>query len=272
VFFLDGGVCEECLGRRFPWPGVMHACYRDNLAASGTVAAMLAVHRALHTWSKLVDVYITLTEFARNKLVEGGLAREKIVVKPNFVFPDPGAGQGRGGYALFAGRLSPEKGLDTMLTAWESLSVKPPLKIAGEGPLAPRVAELAQRSGNVEYLGRVPKEQVLNLMQGAAVLIFPSNCYEGFPMTIAEAFATGLPVIASGMGSMSSLIEHGRTGLHFRPGDTEDLASKVEWAFSHPGELADMRCQARARFETEYTADRNYALLMDIYGRSVRTK
>jgi glycosyltransferase involved in cell wall biosynthesis len=159
-----------------------------------------------------------------------------------------------------------------MLTAWESLSVKPPLKIAGDGPLAPRVAELAQRSGTVEYLGRVPKQQVLNLMQGAAVLIFPSPCYEGFPMTIAEAFAVGLPVIASGMGSMSSLIEHGRTGLHFRPGDEQDLASKVEWAFSHPCELADMRGQARARFETEYTADRNYALLMDIYDRSVRTK
>jgi glycosyltransferase involved in cell wall biosynthesis len=117
LFFREGRVCEDCLGKAFPWPGVAHACYRESRPASGTVAAMLFAHRTLGTWKGAVDLYVALTEFARRKFVEGGLPSEKIVVKPNFVDPDPGMGQGRGDYVLYVGRLSKEKGLDTLLTA-----------------------------------------------------------------------------------------------------------------------------------------------------------
>jgi len=229
---------------------------------------MLSAHRTLGTWRGAVDLYVALTEFARRKFVEGGLPSEKIVVKPNFVHPDPGIGRARGDYVLFVGRLSEEKGLDTLLAAQEQLGKQVQFKLLGDGPLAPRVAEAARRQ-NLEWLGRLPKDRVVDIMKDAQALIFPSVWYEGFPMVIAEAYAVGLPVIASDLGSMSSLIEHGRTGLRFRPGDPEDLTGQVKWAMTHPAELGRMRQAARAKFESEYTAERNYQLLRETYERII---
>lgn len=265
LFYRDGHVCEDCLGKPVPWSGVLHSCYRGSRAASTAVATMLSTHRAMGTWSNMVDVYIALTEFARQKFIEGGLPANKIVVKPNFVHPDLGIGEGRGGYALFVGRLSPEKGLDTLLAAWERLGGKVPLKIVGDGPLASWVADTAKRLSHVEWLGRKPLEEVYDLMGEAMLLIFPSNWYETFGRVAVEAFAKGTPAIAANIGAIGELIEHGRTGLHFRPGDSDDLAAKVEWALEHPGELAQMRQQARAEFEVKYTAQENYRQLMEIY-------
>ena len=264
-FFRDGRVCEDCLGKVVPMPGVIHACYRGNRAATAAVAAMLTVHRARGTWRDRVNLYITLTEFARQKFIEGGIPASKIVVKPNFLHPDSGFGTGDGGYALFVGRLSKEKGLDTLISAWKHLGGKIPLKIVGDGPVALQVAEAAQEMQGVELLGRMGKNEVLSLMKEALVLILPSLWYEGFPMTIVEAYSVGLPVIASQIGSLSSLIDPYRTGIHFRPGDAEDLAAQVEWALAHPAEFTRMRREARAEFEAKYMAEANYQQLMEIY-------
>ncbi len=267
IFFRDGHVCEDCLGKAVPWPGVVHACYRGSRAGTGVVAAMLTLQQVLKIPTEVVNLYIALTEFAREKFIQGSLPAEKIVVKPNFVHPDPGLGEGLGGYGLFVGRLSPEKGIETLLAAWERLGNKVPLKIVGDGPLALQVAEAAQQMPGVEWLGHLPKTQVLALMKDALVLLFPSLWYEGFPMVLVEAYAVGLPVVASELGSMSSLIAPGRTGLHFHPGNPEDLAAQVEWFLTHPAGLTQMRREVRAEFEAKYTVEQNYQMLMEIYER-----
>jgi glycosyltransferase involved in cell wall biosynthesis len=265
LFFRNGQVCEDCLGKFIPYPGVLHGCYRENKMVTGGVAAMLTVHRAMNTWTQMVDIYITLTEFARQKMIQGGMPAEKIVVKPNFVHPDPGLGEGRGNYALFVGRLSVEKGLDTLLAAWEKLGGKIPLKIIGDGPLSEEVIAAAKKNPQVEWLGRRPMTEVYTLMGEAMFLVFPSKWYETFGRVAVEAFAKGTPVIAANIGAIAELVESGRTGLHFRPGDAEDLAAKVEWLLANPAKLAQMRQEARAEFEAKYTADRNYQKLMEIY-------
>jgi glycosyltransferase involved in cell wall biosynthesis len=269
LLFRDGHVCEDCFGKTPPFPGVVHACYRGDRGATGAVAGMLTLHRAMGTWAEMVDVYIALTNFAREKFVEGGLPAEKIVAKPNFLYPDPGMGEGRGGYALFVGRLSVEKGVDTLLTAWKKIGKKMPLKIVGEGPLESKAAESAGRVPGVEWLKAQPREQILTLMRNARALILPSVCYENFPMVLAEAYAVGLPVIASNIGSLSTLIEPSRTGLYFRPGDSEDLAAQIERILMRPSELACMRTGARAEFKAKYTAERNHLMLMDIYHSAI---
>jgi glycosyltransferase involved in cell wall biosynthesis len=265
LFFRDDRVCEDCLGKFVPYPGIIHACYRENRAATGAVVAMLTVHRVLHTWLKQVNLFISLSEFARQKFIEAGFPNEKIIVKPNFVHPDPNIGEGRGGYALYVGRLSVEKGLDVLLAAWKCLKAPIPLKIVGDGPLAGQVVEATKQIPQVEWLGRKPMAEVYQLMGEAMFLIFPSKWYETFGRVAVEAFAKGTPVIAANLGAIAELVEHDRTGLHFRPGDAGDLAAKVEQVLTYPQQLWQMRREARTEFETKYTAKENYSRLMKIY-------
>jgi glycosyltransferase involved in cell wall biosynthesis len=265
LFFRDGKPCEDCLGRLLPWPGVKHACYRDSRPQSSVVAAMLAAHRLRRTWLRDVDLHIALTEFVRQKLAESGIPLAEVIVKPNFVYPDPGLGHMDRTYALFVGRLAPEKGIDTLLAAWSSLGSRVPLKIVGDGPLASSVIAASTDLEGIEWLGHKPPEEIVSLMRQARFLVFPSTWYEGLPRTIIEAFAVGTPVMASDIGAMSSVVSHGETGLRFRPGDPHDLVAAVEWALSHDAELTGMRQMARLEFETRYAADRNYEMLMAAY-------
>ena len=144
TLFRDGGVCEKCIGKLAPWPGVVHRCYRNSRMATAGVAAMLTTHRLLGTYRQVIDAYITLSKFAQRKLVEGGVPAEKTHIKPNFLEPDPGPGDGDGGYAFFLGRLSPEKGVDLLLRGWLEAGCKVPLKIGGGGPMEPEVTAAAR--------------------------------------------------------------------------------------------------------------------------------
>jgi glycosyltransferase involved in cell wall biosynthesis len=265
LFFRDGGVCEDCLGKLIPYPGVVHACYRESRTATGVTAAMLAIHRTLRTWLSQVNVFITLSEFARQKFIAAGLPEEKILVKPNFVDPDPGIGSGSGGYVLYVGRLSVEKGLDTLLDAWKSLKTPVTLKIVGDGPLSRQVQQAAREMENVEWLGRQSLQQTYDLMGEAMVLVFPSKWYETFGRVAIEAFAKGTPVIASNIGAIAELVASERTGWLFQPADASDLATQLDWVISHPQQRQAMRSEARKEFERFYTAAANYQKLMEIY-------
>jgi glycosyltransferase involved in cell wall biosynthesis len=271
TFFRDGQVCEDCLTKN-RWQAVRHACYRQSRGASATAAAMLSFHHWYGTWKNLVDRYIALSEFSRAKFVEAGLPAEKMAVKPNFIFPDPGASAGSKAYAVFIGRLSEEKGLRTLLRAWGRVNPEYALRIIGDGPLFKDLQSEISRSGfsNVHLYGRLPREVLLDALKGAKLLILPSNCYENFPMTIAEAYACGTPVIASRLGAMAELVADGRTGLHFFPGNAGDLAKKVEWAWAHSDEMLEMGRNARAEFETKYSAERNYKILGEVYQEAMQ--
>jgi len=266
-FFRDGRVCEDCLGRA-PWPGVRHACYRDSRSGSAVVAAMLMYHRARRTWQRSVDRFFTPSAFARAKLAEAGLPAERIDVKPNFVDPDPGPGDGGGGYAIFAGRLSPEKGIGTLLDAWRRLDGRLPLKIVGDGPLQDTVAQAAAVTPGVEWLGRREHGELLDLIGDAVCLVQCSEWYETFGRTIVEAHARGTPTLVAQLGAVAELVEPGRSGLLFQPGDAGQLADCVARLLDDPATTARMRQQCRAVFLERFTAERNHQLLMDIYRRA----
>lgn len=265
LFYRDGHVCEECLGRPVPWPGVAHSCYRGSRAATAAVAAMLTVHRLARTWARQVDAYVVLTEFARRKLIEGGLPAGKLMVKPHFVDPDPGPGTHDGSFALFVGRLSAEKGVRTLLGAWELLAGRVPLRVVGDGPLGGEVADAARRLPDVEWLGARPGAEVADLMGRAALLVVPSECYETFGRVVIEAYARGTPVVVSDLGAVPELVEPGRTGLLAAPGDPARLAETVSSAWDRPEDLAAMGRAAREAYDARYTAERNYARLLEIY-------
>ncbi len=266
LHFRDGHVCEEC-PRHGLLRSVWHGCYRDSRPQTAAVALMLKIHRERRTWTEAVTGYVVATEFARQKFIDGGLPAEKIYVKPNFVDPDPGERSQPGNYALFVGRLAPEKGLSTLLAAWGRLKTVVPLVIAGDGPLRRHLeAEVAKHNlRQVSFAGQLNSTEIRTAMKQSSFLVLPSLWYEGFPMVMAESLACGTPVIGSRLGAMQEIITDGRNGLHFQTDNPEDLAEKVDWAWKHPSELAAMGREARGDYEALYTSEMNYSLLMAIY-------
>ena len=278
VLYRDGNVCTDCVGRSFAWPGIVHSCYRGSRLATATVALVQLAHRVKGTYDNDVDLYIAPSQSTFNRL-SPFLPAGRVVVKPHFIDPDPTPGLGRGGYAVFLGRLSPEKGLETLLEAWTKVGPTPSsamagegtgptlrLKIIGDGPLAPL---LRSPPPGVQWLGRQPLDVAYKLIGDAAMLIFPSGCHETFGRSIAEAFAKGTPVIASNLGASPEMIDVGRTGLLFEPGNADDLARQITNLNSDPVRLRGMRTAARGEYEAKYNADNNYDQLLAIYARAL---
>jgi glycosyltransferase involved in cell wall biosynthesis len=268
-----GSVCEKCLTKTIKWPAVQHACYRKSRAASAVVATMLATHKILGTWDRYIDRYFAMTEFAKAKFVAAGFPESKIAVKPNFLFRDPGPGTGDGDYAVFVGRLSPEKGLDSLLPAWQMLPIERELRIIGDGPMADDVQRRVSSTRNVKWLGALDSEKVLEQIGAARVLILPSTWYEGMPRTIIEAFSRGTPVIAFGMGAMQEIIRHSISGLLVKPGDIAELAEAINQSFAwEPTDYQRMRSQCRSAFLESYSSSSNYEMLMQIYREAKAAK
>jgi glycosyltransferase involved in cell wall biosynthesis len=273
LLMRDGSVCEDCIGT-FPWRGAVNGCYRDSRLLSVPVAMTQTIHRTMGTWQKQVDAYITLTSFGKRKFLECGLPEEKLFVKPNFLAGPPELSYSHRDYGIFLGRISHEKGVDTLIAALKVLKdnrESSKIRIVGEGPLRGELEDQALREGlsGVEFTGRRSFQDCMCLLTGARFLVLPARCYENFPMVIREAFACGKPVIASRLGAMGEIVENGRTGLLFDPGDAKDLAAKMRWMTENEDARADMGRNARAEFEEKYTSERNFEMLMGIYEKAI---
>jgi glycosyltransferase involved in cell wall biosynthesis len=262
----DGQPCEACVGRAIPWPAIRHGCYRESAAASAVVAAMQVTHRLLGVWRNRVDAFFTLTEFARQKFIDAGLPADRVHVKHNSVSPDPGVGLGAGGYVALVGRLSPEKGIKTALAAWRLDPTLPPLTVVGDGPLRDEVKSAASLDPRIILRGEVSNAEAQEIIKNATALLMPSLWYETFGRTIAEAFAAGIPVIASRLGAMAELVDDGATGRLFAPGDARDLAHSIAHVVGLPPlEHQALGRRARDAYERRFTPSRNYSRLIEIY-------
>lgn len=269
LFFKHGKTCTRCLGLRFPWPGIWHACYRNSYGASFTVALMLLLYKWLSRWKNLVNCYIALSEFSRQKFIHGGIAEKRIFVKPNFINVESGMDSIKGDYAVFVGRISEEKGIDILLRAWGK-NRSGQLLILGSGPQEDKV-RAAIRNQNligITLKGQISRNEVISTIANSQFLIVPSLCFENFPMVIIEAYACGVPVIASRLGAMAEIVLDRKTGLLFTAGDAKDLIDKLRWAWDHPHEMRLMGRNGQKEFKAKYTTDTNYQMLMYIYQRA----
>jgi glycosyltransferase involved in cell wall biosynthesis len=268
TLYRDGAVCELCVGRRVAIPGVRYACYRDSRAATAVVATMSATHTMGGTFARGVDLFVTPSDFARDKLGEGGWDTSRIVVKPNSVHPDPGPGPG-GRDVLFVGRLDQVKGVRTLLDAWRESSLDVSLLIAGDGPEMPVVESAAADDSRIRVLGRLSPSQTYTLMGRAAFVVVPSLWYETFGRVVVEAYATGTPVVVSSLGALPELVNEGVTGLIVEPGD----AAVLRGAMERMVETAPaMRPAARMTFEARFAGPSNVAALESVYRRAIASK
>jgi len=260
----NGKPCEDCIGTSL-LPALVHRCYRNSLFATSALVWMLVRNRWHKNYATLVNRYIALTEFSAERLIAGGLPGKRIMIKPNFIPSTPEPGQGDGNYAVYVGRLSREKGIHTLLDAWSTVEAFP-LKIAGSGELLDDLTKLAETKNlPVEFLGLQSREKVLEIISHAKFIVIPSEWYEGFPMVVLEAYACGTPIVASRIGSLKEIVKEGQTGLTFTPGDSADLAEKLNFLLRNPDLVKEFRVNARALFDSEFNEQRNYESLMDIY-------
>jgi len=261
------GVCESCLHDKQFARAVLKGCYRDSRIASLPVAVMQ--YRQKRRWAENVDLFIALTDFARQKYIEAGLPPEQIVVKPNFVFEQPASTHAIRSGAIFIGRLKYEKGVDVLLNAWRRLP-EVPLHVYGDGPEAAKfvAAQESKQLPSIQLYGQRTQAECQGALAQAQFLVMTSRVYEGFPRVIVEAYACGRPVIVPRLGGMAAVVEEGMTGLLYRPGDASDLVEKVRWLMAHPDELARMSEHTLRTYHARYSPKINREQLLDIYAQA----
>jgi glycosyltransferase involved in cell wall biosynthesis len=269
-----GQVCTDCLDQRSVLPALQHGCYRNSRLATVPLALNVALHRAAGTWSHQVDAFIALTEFQRQRVVDAGLPASRVFVKPNFYPGNPVVlpWAQRQPYVVFAGRLTAEKGIATLIRAWQLWGPEAPeLRILGGGELRAKLEAMAAGLP-VRFLGQVDAAEAQRQIAQARLLVLPSECFEGFPMVVREAFAFGTPAAVSDLGPLPSIVKHGESGAVFQTGNPAALLQEVRRAWSTPGLLATLGDGARASFEVNYTEEANYGMLMAIYENALRQR
>lgn len=270
LLYHNGKPDERSL-RSTAWRSVPSGTYRNSMLQTAVVARMIEYHKKQKTWHRVPDLFIALTEFSKQKFVEGGIPEERIRVKPNFV-ADPFKNreeapsvQEESPFFLYAGRISEEKGVEDLVRCWTDHTPPARLCIAGDGPLKTSLEKKTRGNGKVHWLGQISQPELYERMKQAEALIFPSRWYEGMPMTILEAKALGCPVISSNTGNQADLVHDGKDGLHFQTGSASDLSEIVRHLLGHPTLKAEMVRHSRNDYVTRFTPEQNITRLEEIY-------
>jgi len=272
-----GRPCIVCLDKRSSLPALRYGCYRGSRVATLPLSLSVALHRTMGTWEKQVDAFVCLTDFQRELMLRAGLAGEALFVKPHCYLypPSPLPWPDRENKVVFLGRLGPEKGVSLLLEAWRLWGNSAPrLEIIGDGPEEEKLKGLAGESGTarVVFRGRLPFNEAQRLLGRAKAAVLPSMSYEGFPMVIREAFALGVPMVGSRIGSIQNLVSEGLNGTLFETGDPADLLRVVQRLWADEEGLKTLSSGARATFEAKYNADLNHEILIRIYETAIRRR
>lgn len=272
TLFFKGKIYEKSVKSIFPIHAIWKGIYRNSKIQTAMVVLMTAVHHFLGTWKNKIDGYITLTQFAKQKFIHSALSipAEKLFVKPNFVEDCDSDIYTRENFFLFIGRLTEEKGIKELLKAVDLYYFK--VVIIGDGPLRPWVEACAKKNPNISYIGFQPKKVILDYLKKCKALIFPSLWYEGFPVTLAEAFSTSTPVIASDLGSMKEIIQDHVNGLLFKAGDVDDLILAIMEMNIDDQLTKRLSANARLSYLNHYTPEKNYAQLLGIYHKAIERR
>jgi len=270
----DGSVCTECITRKSALPALQHGCYRNSRLATLPLALSVALHRGLGTWLHHVDAFIALTDFQRDLMMEAGLPTDLVHVKPNFYPGMPAAlpWKERRPSVVYAGRLTPEKGVESLVRAWMQWgSSAPELRIVGNGELKAQLMKLVSTTPNapIRFLGQLSAAKAHEEISRSRLLVLPSECFETFGLVLVEAFAFATPAAVSDIGPLPSIVQQGRNGVVFTPGNPQSLLDVIQATWSTDGELERLGAGARQTFEALYTEKANYKLLIDIYQQAI---
>lgn len=260
TFYRDGHICEDCVEHGLKC-AVKHSCYRGSKIQTLACVLSTAFHRMTGIYGKIN--YICLTDFNKEKLLElKQIKTERVYVKPNFVesnneyVPE----KDRKNQFIFAGRLDKLKGIDFLFEAWKRMGkCAPKLIVCGTGPMEDWCKSFIRENDvNIEMRGFVPNDETLNIIASSRALVLPTQLYEGFPMSIVEAFSVGTPVICSDLGNAGSVVEEGVTGYKFVADAADGIISAVE-------KCHGLCSQTKKVYQENYSVEKNYELIDNIY-------
>jgi glycosyltransferase involved in cell wall biosynthesis len=267
-YYTQGQICEACRDGNY-LNAVRKRCYKDSYVLSGLYALTLGSNRLAGMVDK-ISGFICLTEFFKIKMQEAGVPDSKLFVRPNFVYAPPlsAATSDSGKYAIYMGRLSPEKGCWTLIHAFEQLP-QVPLKILGTGPLEQELKDYVSRKAisSIQFLGFKSGDEKWQLLRNSLCLVVPSEWYENFPVTVLEAFMAAKPVVAARMGGLPYIVEDGQSGLLFESGKVDQLAKHIQRLADDPAGAVRMGARARSLSETKYGPEQGYSNLMNIFSQ-----
>ncbi len=268
ALYHDGAICEHTKPDRY-WRAVGDRCVKHSFVASGLVAAEMTLHKLLGLYRDNVDAIIAPSRFAAGLLADYGVDPKKIVHIPHFIDTAGWTPSYGGNYVLYVGRLSDEKGVEALILA-AALRKDIPVRIIGDGPEGGRIRALVAKLGatNVIMCGALDGDDLQAAYAGAKCVVVPSVWYEVFGLVVLEAYAAGKPVVASKIGALAELVKDGDTGLHAAPGDHKDLAQKLGTLWDTPGLSETMGRTARAWVERDFTPERHYERIMEVYTKA----
>jgi glycosyltransferase involved in cell wall biosynthesis len=271
LFLNRNGVCEDCKGDKY-YKVISNRCKKESLSASIMAAIIFYAHRTASIY-KMIDYFITPSEFLKNKLIDYGFDSKKIVHIPNFIDIEKiRANYTHSDYFLYLGRLSREKGILTLLKAIKSLQGSARLKIVGKGQIEEEIVNyitINKLENLVEMLGYRGEKELEDIMKKAMFVVVPSECYENFPYAVLEAFAYGKPVIGANIGGIPEQIDDGVNGYLFEYKNTSELAEKIISLIDNPDKIVEMGKKAREKAELKYNSQHHYETLMNLYRRLV---
>lgn len=264
LMYVNNKICNDCVGKTIPYPGMVKKCYRDSYTASGITAAMLSFHNLLNTWKNKIDGFICISQFVKSQLILGNFNEEQLYVKYNFVSTDIPPNFDPEDYYIYAGRISTEKGIDLLLNTFEVNKKK--LFVIGDGPLKQKIIESAREHNNIIFLGKLSLSETYQKIANAKALIFPSNWHEPFGRTIVESFAHGTPVIGSCLGGISELIKDGYNGFLFDPYKNDGLSKTID-QFEGLLNIPEFRKNSYSSYKNNYDSASNFSQLINIYNK-----
>lgn len=265
LHMVRGQVCEKCCGGHEYWC-VLQNC-EGSLFKSIGYAFRNWFARKKRFFLDNVTMYATLTQFQRQRLTAEGFPADRITVIPNMAgTKDKEQDARHGNHVGFIGRVSPEKGIQTLMdAAIKCTDIS--FKVAGSYKRMPHI--LSKATSNFDFVGHLLQEKLNEFYKSIRMVVLPATCFEGFPIVFAEAMLYGKPVICSRIGGLPEIVEDGKTGLLFEPGNAEDLASKIRYLWDRPDLCHKMGQEGRKKALREYSPEKYYERLMDIYRKAI---
>lgn len=239
--------------------------FKDSNIGSFIISKLINKRKDL---LKNVTKFITHTEFTKQEFSRYVIPENKLMIKPNFLNPTDKTIQpiSEKNNAVFASRLSKEKGILSLIKAFEKIDIN--LDILGDGPLFNKIKK--KKINNIILHGNLPRTETNEFINKSKFIVVPSECYESFPMTILEAFREGTLILASNIGSIKSIIKDRFNGILFEPGNTSDLIDKVKWILKNQKECDQIALNANNEFKKKYSSEINYKQLIDVYEEAIK--